>query len=164
MLFNTFDGELLIFLPDGGLFGIAPGVAHGESPIQIELLLAAEDVVLDLGGHLPADDGPHIAHQAIGFAQLSTLDGLRHDQERIVDPVVQILGTELPAQIKAHTARKNPIQFFQSIGIVLPDFFDQFGPAWLGGHRTVVGRVFVQCRLPSLLITRNEISAPIKRV
>ncbi|HTT66337.1 MAG TPA: hypothetical protein VMG35_31010 [Bryobacteraceae bacterium] len=138
---NTFQdsyGDLLIFLPDGGLFGIAAGVAHGEAPVEVKLLLAAEDVILDLRSYLPAHDGPDIAHQAVRLAQLSPLDGLRHDDESIVDPVIQILGAQLPAQIEANATRKDPVQFFQSVRLVPPDFFDQFGPTRLRGHRPVI--------------------------
>jgi len=85
MLCPNFDGSLLILLPDGGLFGIAAAV-RTESPVQVDLLPPAEDIVLDLRCYLPAEDSPHVSNQAIRFAQRPALYGLRHDQEGVNEP------------------------------------------------------------------------------
>ena len=77
-------------------------VGEGHYGIEISLVAARLDAALDLHGYLPADDGAHVSHQALGFAQFALLNGLDDDQEDIVNPVVEILGPKLAAEIKAN--------------------------------------------------------------
>jgi hypothetical protein len=50
--------------------------------------------------------------EPLRLTQLFALDGLRHNHEGVMEAALQILGAQLSAQIKSHTARKDPIQFF----------------------------------------------------
>ena len=103
-------------------------VGKGHSGIQIGLVAARLHVIVDLRGYVPADDGAHVTHQALGFAQLALLNGLDDDQEHIVHFVVEILRSKLAAEIKANARRKDAIHLLEGGRISISNLFHQPGP------------------------------------
>ena len=55
-------------------------------------------------------DRAHIPHQAIWLAHFSSLDGLVHDYEDVVNSIVQILRAKMPTEKEANAFFKVAIQ------------------------------------------------------
>src|SRR5260370_41555580 len=86
-------GDLLPLPSDGGGLRVQPLVGNGVVRFEIDMLLADLDGSLDIAGNLPADNGAHEAHQALGLTKIAAADRLDHDQKAVVYPVVQVLRT-----------------------------------------------------------------------
>jgi hypothetical protein len=80
---------------------------------------------IDLRGHLAANYCPYETHQPLRLAQFIPPDRLHHDQKSVVHSIIQILRTQLPAQIVTDTPREHPIQLLHSAFIAAPDIFNQ---------------------------------------
>ena len=103
-----------MLLLDGGLFRIAVVVHNYGSVLYPHLLAASMDGLIDVSGHLPSDHRPHKTHQSLGIAKFSTAYGLHHDQKRIMNLILQVLRSQLTAQVEAHASGENFVKFLHA--------------------------------------------------
>ena len=91
MLLEHLLGDLVVLGLNGGLLRVAGGVADSQTPVQIDLVLTVLHILFDLRRDLAADNSPDVSHQALGFAQIAALDGLRHGEKGVMHFIVQVL-------------------------------------------------------------------------
>src|SRR6266851_4250944 len=111
-------GNLFMLLLNGGLFRIAVEVHNHGSGLQANLLPASMDGLIDVSSHLPSDHRSYKAHQPLGLAKFSPAYGLHHDQERIMDLIFKVLGSQLTAQVETNASGENFVEFLHA-GLVL---------------------------------------------
>jgi hypothetical protein len=102
---------------DRRLLGISTRIRCAHNGIELRLFAPVVYHSVDLCRHLPADYSAHESHQPLRFPQLSPANGLHHNQEGIVDFVVQILRPQVAAQIESDSARKKLIELLHAIGL-----------------------------------------------
>jgi len=117
------------FLAGGGtLFGIMASIGDSNAHVQMQFFTAAMDNLVDMGGDLSAHHGAHETHEPFRLTQVPAANRLHHDQESIVDLVIQVLRPELPAQVEANASREDPVQILHSGFIPAPDPRNQLRP------------------------------------
>jgi hypothetical protein len=89
--------EVHFLVERGALFRIIAAVRHPDANVQMQLLTTAVYDVIDMRGDLPPNYSAHEAHETFGFPQIPASNGLHHDQESIVNLIVEFLRSELPA-------------------------------------------------------------------
>src|SRR5450755_473287 len=113
------------------LLGIAPPVRYPDTNVHVQFLLAAVNHLVDMRSYLAPDDSPDKTHQALRLPKFAATDGLYHDEKSIVDLVVQLLGSQLTAQVIADALGEKLVQLLHTGLFPVVDAFHQIGPVYL---------------------------------
>jgi hypothetical protein len=84
---------------------------------------------IDMRGHLSSYNGSDKSHEAMRIAQFPSPDRLHDHHEGVVDLIVQLLRSQLAAQVEADPLGKERVQLFQAVGFSRSDALDQIGPS-----------------------------------
>ena len=70
-----------------------------DAVFEFHLLAPHMHGVIDMHRHPPPHHRSHEAHEPAGLPEFSAVDGLRHDQKCVVDPVIQFMRAQRPAKL-----------------------------------------------------------------
>jgi hypothetical protein len=96
------------------LLRVAAGIRDAHANVHVQLIAAIVDQVIDMRRHLTPHHRPDETHQPLWFPQLAPPYGLDHNQERIVDLIIQLLRPKLAAQVKPDASREHRVEVFHS--------------------------------------------------
>src|SRR5579864_938052 len=117
------------------------------------MLAPAMDQMVDMRRYLPPQYRTDKSHEALWFPEVTSADRFDDNQKSIVDLIIDLLPSELTAQIKADAFGEQAVQLFHRRFVAAVDSVDESGPIhgtaldlcrsgfrW-GGYRLFLGAV-----------------------
>jgi len=101
--------DVLVLLLNRLLFRVSIEIDHRSARFDPHLLAPRMHCLVDMPGHLPPDHRSDETHQPLRLPEFSLAHGLHDDQERVMNLILQVLRSQLAAQVETDAPGEHPI-------------------------------------------------------
>jgi hypothetical protein len=121
---------LLFLLRNRLLFRVALPINDCDAALDIRLIPAGLDGLIDVGRYLPSHNGTYETHQPFRFAKVTFLNCLYNYEKSVMHAIVQFLRPQVATKVIADTATELAIQKFETGVFSGFDLRDEGGPIY----------------------------------